>query len=67
MVHRLSVCCSQGKLGPNISNVDGTAIVSVRIQPSVDTILIPDTVRASDRLQLMGVAIRGSAQVARSR
>ena len=51
-----TVSCSQGELGPNISNVDGTAIVSVRIQPSVDTILIPDTVRASDRLQLRGVA-----------
>lgn len=35
--------------GPNISGVPDYAIVSVRVRPAVDTIFIPDTVRATDR------------------
>lgn len=41
---------------PNISGVDGGQIASVTIQPVVDTLFIPDTIRATDRLQLSAVA-----------
>ncbi len=42
--------------GPNISGVDGGQIASVNIQPLADTLFIPDTVRATDRLQLNAFA-----------
>ena len=42
--------------GPNISGVDGAQISSVNIQPLADTLFIPDTVRATDRLQLVAIA-----------
>lgn len=42
--------------GPNLSGVSGSQIISVKIQPEADTILIPDTVRTTDRLQLRAVA-----------
>lgn len=35
--------------GPNISGLPDYAIVSVRVTPPVDTIFVPDTIRATDR------------------
>ncbi|MEO7964782.1 MAG: Ig-like domain-containing protein [Gemmatimonadaceae bacterium] len=52
-----AVSCTSDETGPNVSGVDGTGIVEVRIQPAVDTMLIPDTVRTSDRLTLKAIAI----------
>ena len=42
--------------GPNISGVPAIDIRWVEISPSTDTLLIPDTVRVTDRLQLRAVA-----------
>ncbi len=49
------VACSDTE-GPNISGVDGKEILTLQIQPAADTIFVPDTIRATDRLQLRATA-----------
>lgn len=45
----LAVASCDFEVGPNISGLPGYAIVSVEVTPSSDTILVSDTIRASDR------------------
>lgn len=51
------VACSDDEFGPNISGVGGEAILDVRIQPTVDTIYIADSARASDQVKLTAIAV----------
>lgn len=43
--------------GPNLSSVPGYLISSVRISPSVDTLFVPDTIRAADRITFTAFAV----------
>lgn len=52
----LALAACSGNEGPNISGVDGSQILTLQIQPAADTIFIPDSVRATDRLQLTATA-----------
>jgi len=47
--------CKDVETGPNISGTEDLAIVSVSIEPSTDTIFVPDTIRVTDRVSLRGV------------
>ena len=51
------MACSDDEFGPNISGVGGEAIIDVGIQPTVDTIYIADSVRATDQIKLLAYAI----------
>ena len=42
--------------GVNLSGVPGYLISSVRVSPSVDTIFVPDSIRASDRITFSATA-----------
>lgn len=46
----LAVLSCTETTGVNLSEVPGYLISSVRVSPSVDTIFVPDTIRASDRI-----------------
>lgn len=51
----LAVGCAE-TTGVNLSDIPGYLISSVRISPSVDTIFVPDTIRASDRIIFSAIA-----------
>jgi alpha-tubulin suppressor-like RCC1 family protein len=48
--------CDDGT-GPNINDVPGYSISSVRVLPTTATIFVPDTIRASDRITFAAVAL----------
>lgn len=48
--------CDDGT-GPNLSDVPGYAISSVRVLPTTATIFVPDTIRASDRITFAAFAL----------
>src|SRR4026208_2136441 len=48
--------CDDGT-GPNVNDVPGYVISSVRVSPSTATIFIPDTVRVSDQVTFSAMAI----------
>src|SRR5688500_14437914 len=49
--------------GPNLNNVSGLSISSVRVFPSSATIFVPDTIRLSDRITFAAAAIGKSGAV----
>jgi uncharacterized protein YjdB len=58
----LALCVTAAKCtdeyGPNISGLNPLSVFEVRIEPRLDTIAIPDTVRGTDQLMLHAVALR---------
>ena len=58
----LCAACS-AETGPNISGVPAFDIRRVEVSPMVDTIFIPDTVRATDRLQFTAKAFGLGSEV----
>jgi alpha-tubulin suppressor-like RCC1 family protein len=52
----VAASCSDAA-GPNISDVPGYSIASVRVVPSSATIFVPDTIRASDRFTFEAIAV----------
>jgi uncharacterized protein YjdB len=56
----LVVACED--LGPNISGVPAYNISSVRVSPTVDTVFITDTIRATDRAFFVAQALGKSSR-----
>jgi len=52
----VAASCSDAA-GPNISDVPGYSIASVRVFPTSATIFVPDTIRASDRITFAAIAL----------
>ena len=48
--------CSE-ETGPNISGVDPLSIVRVSVSPSLDTLFVADTLRPTDRRQMIAEVI----------
>ena len=53
----LVVSSCDDSTGPNLNNISGLSISSVRVFPSSATIFVPDTIRVSDRITFAAVAI----------
>lgn len=63
----LSASCTDAT-GPNLSDVPGYMISSVRVSPSVDTIFVADPIRVSDRVTFTASATgKNGAQISISR
>lgn len=57
MLFVLAVTSCDDGTGPNINDVPGYSISSVRVLPTTATIFVPDTIRASDRITFAAVAL----------
>ncbi|HEX6315275.1 MAG TPA: Ig-like domain-containing protein [Gemmatimonadaceae bacterium] len=53
----VAAACEEDGAGPNLNDIPGYAISSVRVFPNEATIFVPDTIRASDRITFAAVAI----------
>ena len=53
----LMVASCEDSTGPNLNDVPGYSIASVRVFPSTATMFVADTIRASDRITFAAVAI----------